>query len=92
MLYRPALHGNWNALSIARRALKDKFPTPTVPLTVVLQNRQVFLPDPVFHSHKIIYSSATLDKYAIKFNYSEIMGISLYEYKMKIYDINLLAS
>jgi hypothetical protein len=31
MLYRPALHGNWNALSIARRALKDKFPTPTVP-------------------------------------------------------------
>jgi len=26
MLYRPALHGNWNALSFARRALKDKFP------------------------------------------------------------------
>jgi len=25
MLYRPALHGNWNALSLARRALKDKF-------------------------------------------------------------------
>jgi len=45
MLYRPALHGNWNALSLARRALKDKFPTPTVPLTTVLQNRQVFLPD-----------------------------------------------
>jgi hypothetical protein len=36
MLYRPALHGNWNALSLARRALKDKFPTPTVPLTTVL--------------------------------------------------------
>ena len=32
MLYRPALHGNWNALSLARRVLKDKFPTPTVPL------------------------------------------------------------
>jgi len=32
MLYRPALHGNWNALSLARRALKDKFSTPTVPL------------------------------------------------------------
>jgi len=48
MLYRPALHGNWNALSIARRALKDKFPTPTVPHTTVLHNRQVFLPDPVF--------------------------------------------
>jgi len=26
VLYRPALHGNWNALSLARRALKDKFP------------------------------------------------------------------
>jgi len=48
MLYRPALHGNWNALSFARRALKDKFPTPKVPLTTVLQNRQVFLPDPVY--------------------------------------------
>jgi hypothetical protein len=49
MLYRPALHGNCNALSIARRRLKDKFPTPTVPLTAVLTNRQVFLPDPVLH-------------------------------------------
>jgi len=47
MLYRPALHGNWNALSLARRALKDKFPTPMVPLIAVLSNRQVFLPDPV---------------------------------------------
>ena len=47
MLYRPALHGNWNALSLARRALKDKFPTPTVPLTAVLPNRQVFLLYPV---------------------------------------------
>jgi len=47
MLYRSALHGNWNALSLASRALKDKFPTPTVPLTTVLQNRQAFLPDPV---------------------------------------------
>ena len=47
MLYRPALNDNWNALSLARRALKDKFPKPTVPLTTVLQNRQVFLPDPV---------------------------------------------
>jgi hypothetical protein len=47
MLYRTALHGNWNALSLARRALKNKFPTPTVPVTTVLQNRQVFLPDPV---------------------------------------------
>jgi len=48
MLYRPALHGNWNTLSFARRALKDKFPTPTVPLTAVLPNRQVFLPDPIY--------------------------------------------
>jgi hypothetical protein len=47
MLYRSALHGNWNAFSLARRALKDKFPTPTVPLAAVVQNRQVFLPDPV---------------------------------------------
>ena len=47
MPYRAVLHGNWNALSLTRRALKDKFPTPTVPLTTVLQNRQVFLPDPI---------------------------------------------
>jgi len=47
MLYRPALSGNWIALSLARRALKDKFPTPTIPLIAVLPNRQVFLPDPV---------------------------------------------
>jgi hypothetical protein len=47
MLYRPALHGNRNALSLARRALKDKFPTPTVSLTTVLPNHHVFLPDPV---------------------------------------------
>jgi len=47
LLYRPALHGNWNALSLARRTLKDKFPTPTIPLTAVLKNRHVFLPDPV---------------------------------------------
>jgi hypothetical protein len=47
MLYRPTLHGNWNAFSLARRVLMNKFPTPTVPLTAVLPNRQVFLPDPV---------------------------------------------
>ena len=47
MLYRPALHGNWNDLSLARRTLKDKFPTPKIPLRAVLQNRQVFLSDPV---------------------------------------------
>jgi hypothetical protein len=45
MLYRPALHGNWNALSVTRRTLKDKFSTPRVPLTAVLQSRQVFLAD-----------------------------------------------
>ena len=48
MLYRPALHGNWNALSLTRRALKDKFLTPMIPLTAVLPNCQVFLPDPVY--------------------------------------------
>jgi hypothetical protein len=47
MLYRPVLYGNRNAMSLARRALKDKFPAPTVPLTIVLPNRQLFLPDPV---------------------------------------------
>jgi len=47
MLYRPVLHGNWSALSLARRALEEKFPTPTNPLTAVLPNRQVFLPNPV---------------------------------------------
>jgi hypothetical protein len=51
MLYRPALHGNWNALSLTRRVLKNKFSTPTVPLKTVLPNRQVFLPDPVHCLH-----------------------------------------
>jgi hypothetical protein len=45
MLYRLALHGNWTVLSLASRALEDKFPMLTVPLTTVLQNRRVFLPD-----------------------------------------------
>ena len=65
MLYRPALHGNWNALSLTRRALKYKFPTPKVPLTAVLPNRQIFLPDPILlkhilqfitHNHQIVWS------------------------------------
>jgi hypothetical protein len=47
MLYRPVLHSNWNALNLAWRALKDKFSTPMVPLTAVLPNRRVFLPDRV---------------------------------------------
>jgi hypothetical protein len=47
ILYRPALHGNWNPISLARRALNDNFPMLTVLLTTVLQNRQVFLPDPI---------------------------------------------
>jgi hypothetical protein len=49
MFYIPKLHGNRNAWSLARRELKDKFPTPTVPLIAVLPNRQVFLPDPVYY-------------------------------------------
>jgi len=53
MLYKPALHGNWNALSLTRRALKEKFPAPVVPLTAVLPNRQVFLPDPVWSSNEV---------------------------------------
>jgi hypothetical protein len=55
MLYRPALYSNSNALSLARRALKDKFPTPMVPLTTVLQYRQVFLPDPVLNAGQMHY-------------------------------------
>jgi hypothetical protein len=47
MLYRPVLSGISNALRVARRMPKDKFPTPTVPLTAVLTNNQVFLPGPV---------------------------------------------
>ena len=52
MLYRPALHGNWNALSLARTTLKDKFPMLKIPLTALLPNRLVFLPDtlPAFSS------------------------------------------
>jgi len=68
MLYRPALHGNWNALSIARRALKYKFPTPTVPITAVLQNRQVFLPHPVYQ-----FSSVYLSLYS-NFIFLHVIG------------------
>jgi hypothetical protein len=76
MLYRPALHGNWNGLSLARRALKDKFPTPTVPLTTVLQNRQAFLPDPVYlHEHKS-YVVTTLSN-NFKFNRWETNPMNL---------------
>ena len=46
MLYRPALHGNRNALNLARRALNDKFPHQQFH-SQLLPNRQVFLPDPV---------------------------------------------
>jgi hypothetical protein len=52
VLYRPALRGNLNALSLTRRALKDKFPMPTFPLTAVSPNSQVFLPDPVYFDVK----------------------------------------
>jgi hypothetical protein len=61
MLYRPALHGNWNALSLTRRALKKKFPTPTVPLTAVLQNCQVFLLDPIY-IYIYIYTFININK------------------------------
>ena len=50
MLYRSALYGNWNALSLARRALKDKFPATTFRPRAVLPNRQVFLPDRYNHT------------------------------------------
>jgi len=47
MPYRPALHGNWNVLGLATRALKEKFHALTVRPTALLSNSQVFLPDPV---------------------------------------------
>jgi len=53
LLYRPLLRDNWNALSLVRRALENKFPTPTIPLTAVLQNRQVFLLHPVYRSKHV---------------------------------------
>ena len=59
MLYRPALHVNWNALSLARRALKDKFPKPKIPLTAVLPNRQVFLSDSVLGSSRFMCENNT---------------------------------
>ena len=48
MLDCRALHGNWNSLSLARRTLKDKLPTPMIPLVAVLPNSHVFLPDPIY--------------------------------------------
>jgi hypothetical protein len=66
MLYRPVLHGNWNGLSLARRALKDNFPTPTVPLMALLPNHQVFLLDPVFS--KLWYCPALAFTYFLMLN------------------------
>jgi len=63
LLYKPSLHDNWNSLSLARRALKDKFPTPTVPLTTVLQNRQVFLPDPVLSTLLLVSKKFSLQNH-----------------------------
>jgi hypothetical protein len=63
MLYRPALHGNRNALSLARRALKDKFPMLTFQLTALLPNHQVFLPDPIctcWGSSRLVWSPLSL--------------------------------
>ena len=37
--------------------LVKKFPTPTIPLTAVLPNRQVFLPDPVYTIHLTLHFS-----------------------------------
>jgi len=55
-LEKPALRGKLNVLSLARRALNDKFPTPKFPITAVLSNRHIFLPDPVYiYIHIYIY-------------------------------------
>jgi len=63
MLYRPELPGNWNALSLARRALKVKTPTPTVLLTALLPNRQVILPYPVpYYCTRKLSTGTSLEK------------------------------
>jgi len=48
MLYRPALHGNWNVLSLARRVLKEKIPYANDSTHRFVANRPVFLPNHVF--------------------------------------------
>jgi hypothetical protein len=80
MLYRPTLHGNWNALSLARGALKDKFPTPTVPVTTVLQNRRVFLPDPVYiYIYTYIYNFIWRHKNFWPGEYNNILMCSVWQ-------------
>ena len=82
MLYRPALHGNWNALSLARSSLKDTFPTPTFPLIAVLPNRHVFLPDYVwgFFFNSFFYfrwSASCTGRYLRNFAGSQIRIIDI---------------
>jgi hypothetical protein len=48
--------------SIVTKALKDKFPTPTFPLTAVLRNLQVFLPDPVYTVLIRIFPAKTVEE------------------------------
>jgi len=53
---------------------KDKFLTPTVPLTTVLPNRHVFLPDPVY-IYIYIYIFFSLQNLSV----DEINVVSMYK-------------
>ena len=72
MLYRPALRGNWSALSLARRALKDKFSTLTVPLTAALPNRQVFVPNPIFIHLSFLHKTGSNNPLGVNKNTDKI--------------------
>jgi hypothetical protein len=87
MLYRPALHVNWNALSFARGVLKYNFPTLTVQLATVLQNRQVFLPDPVYHLHLYKgYKCFLFNSEILFFSfYSRVLETEFISFPSKIY-------
>ena len=77
ILYRPALHGNWSALSLARRALKDKFPTPKIPLTALLPSSSVISAEPCTIFFHIVSSTTRYSKKRDRFNIKCVFRISL---------------
>jgi hypothetical protein len=66
MLYRPALHGNRNALNLARRVLKDKFPMPTVPHTTVYANSSDISAGPCIIQYPVISGSSSCPLFYFK--------------------------
>ena len=57
MLYRPALHGNWNALSLAQRQI----PHANSSTHNCVAKSSVFLPDPVHRLSVYYRNSAALE-------------------------------